>query len=205
MKSIAEPTTQRHRREETQGRLLKAALNVFSRRGYERATIDEIVHEAGFSKGAFYVHFESKEDLFWKMFEERILRQQQAFRDAVKPGVQALEILRRVLQAVFDLERYDPAWPAMFAEFLAHATRNERIRERLAAMLQSWRDLTAATLVAERDSGRLREDLDIEFVSAALVAVVEGILAQSRLAPETVRLEEAIDPLARLMAQWIEP
>ncbi len=205
MKSIAEPTTQSRRREETRGRLLKAALNVFSKHGYERATIDEIVHEAGFSKGAFYVHFESKEDLFWTMFEERIGRQQQAFRDAVIPGVSAEEVLRRVLNGVFDLERQDPAWPAMFVEFIAHANRNEKWRSRLADMLQGWRDLTATTLVAERDAGRLRKDLDIEFVSAALVAVVEGILTQSRLAPDKVRLEKIVVPLARLMAQWIEP
>lgn len=205
MKSIAEPTTQRRRREETKGRLLQAALNLFSKHGYERATIDDIVHEAGFSKGAFYVHFESKEDLFWTMFEERMARQQQAFRDAVIPGADAVEILRRVLQAVFDLERTDPAWPAMFAEFIAHASRNPRVRARLAAMLQGWRELTAATLVAERDAGRLRKDLDIEFVSSALVAVVEGILTQSRLAPDVIPLDKAIDPLARLMAQWIEP
>ena len=43
---------------------MEAALGVFARHGYERATVDEIVREAGYSKGAFYVHFESKEDLF---------------------------------------------------------------------------------------------------------------------------------------------
>lgn len=205
METIAEPTPQRRRREETRGRLLQAALGVFSRNGYERATIDEIVHEAGFSKGAFYVHFESKEDLFWTMFEERIGRQQQAFRDAVIPGVSAEEVLRRILKGMFDLEQQDPAWPAMFVEFIAHAARNEKWRCRLADMLRSWRDLTAATLVHERDAGRLRKDLDIEFVSAALVAVVEGIISQWRLTPDEVRLDKMVKPLARLMAQWIEP
>lgn len=206
METVTEPNATQHRRgSDTRQRLLEAALSVFARHGYERATVDAIVREAGFSKGAFYVHFGSKEDLFWTMFEERMVRQQQAFRDAVAPGAPARETLRRVLHAVFSLERADQAWAAMFAEFLAHASRNHRVRERLAAMIQSWRDLTAATLVAERDAGRLRRDLDIEFVAMALVALVEGILTQARLAPEKVDLARTVDPLANLMAQWIEP
>ena len=206
METVAETTNAQHRRREnTRQRLLEAALSVFARHGYERATVDQIVHEAGFSKGAFYVHFERKEDLFWTMFEERMVRQQQAFREAATPGAPVRDTLRAVLRAVFDLERQEPAWPAMFAEFLAHASRNHKVRERLAAMIQSWRDLTAQTLAAERLAGRLRQDMDIEFVSMALVAVVEGILTQARLSPDEVRLEEIVDPLARLLAQWLEP
>lgn len=197
--------TQRRRGSDTRQRLLEAALNVFARRGYERATVDAIVQEAGFSKGAFYVHFGSKEDIFWTMFEERMARQQQAFRDAVAPGGPARDTLRRVLHAVFTMERDDQAWPAMFAEFLAHAGRNQKVRERLAAMVQSWRDLTSATLTAERDAGRLRRDIDIDFVATALVALVEGILTQARLAPEKLDLAKTVEPLASLMAQWLEP
>ena len=74
---------QRRRREETRAKLLEAATSILARSGFERATLDEIVREAGFSKGAFYVHFESKDDLFWAMLEERISRQQEAFRRAV--------------------------------------------------------------------------------------------------------------------------
>lgn len=206
METVAKTANaQRRRRENTRQRLLEAALSVFAQRGYERATVDAIVQEAGFSKGAFYVHFESKEDLFWTMFEERMVRQQQAFREAAVPGTPVRDTLRRVLQAVFDLEREEPTWPAMFAEFLAHASRNHKVRERLAAMIESWRDLTAQALAAERQAGRLRQDMDIEFVSMALVAVVQGVLTQARLSPDQVRLEEIVDPLANLLAQWLEP
>ena len=81
MTTATTPAARKRRsRGETRQRLLDSALAVFARNGYERATVDEIVREAGFSKGAFYVHFESKEDLFWEMLQERIDAQQEMFR-----------------------------------------------------------------------------------------------------------------------------
>jgi len=48
----------------TRERLLDSALNTFLRKGYAGATIDAISENAGFSRGAFYAHFTSKEDIF---------------------------------------------------------------------------------------------------------------------------------------------
>jgi AcrR family transcriptional regulator len=45
-------------------RLIEAARRVFLERGLDRAKVEEITREAGLSKGAFYLHFESKEDAF---------------------------------------------------------------------------------------------------------------------------------------------
>ena len=90
MVTTTEPVPKRRRREETRQRLMESALGVFARNGYERATVDEIVREAGFSKGAFYVHFEAKEDIFWAMLEERTKHLQEAFREAAhKDGAPA--------------------------------------------------------------------------------------------------------------------
>src|SRR5439155_20331168 len=44
--------------------LVAAAAKVFARRGYAGSSMDQIAKEAGFSKGALYWHFDSKEDLF---------------------------------------------------------------------------------------------------------------------------------------------
>src|SRR3954467_6825766 len=52
--------------------LLAAALRVFARRGYRDAGVDEIAAEAGYSQGALYWHFSSKEELLTALLEERI-------------------------------------------------------------------------------------------------------------------------------------
>src|SRR5258706_6443215 len=49
---------------QTRERLLEAATLVFSRRGFDAASVEEIAEEAGYSKGAVYSNFASKEELF---------------------------------------------------------------------------------------------------------------------------------------------
>ncbi|HZD71914.1 MAG TPA: helix-turn-helix domain-containing protein, partial [Actinomycetes bacterium] len=48
-----------------------AARRVFARRGYHDASVEEVAEEAGFSKGAVYSNFTSKEDLFVTLLEQR--------------------------------------------------------------------------------------------------------------------------------------
>ncbi len=205
MTAVTQDTTKHQRRQETRRRLIEAALLVFAHQGFERATVDEIVREAGFSKGAFYVHFESKEDLFWEMLEERISRQQEAFRQAVDESRPLAENVRTILTGVFQLVRDDPLWSSLFVEFAAHATRNEKVRERLAAMYARWRALIVEMLNAGREAGRVRKEIDPQFIASLLIAVVEGSVMQSRLAPDTVRLDELVGPLSRTLAGWLVP
>src|SRR6266702_3057167 len=59
------------RTQETRDKLLRAAEEIFVRDGYEGTQLAEIASAAGRSKGALYGHFESKEDLFLALFEQR--------------------------------------------------------------------------------------------------------------------------------------
>ena len=184
---------------------MEAALGVFARNGYERATVDEIVREAGLSKGAFYVHFEAKEDIFWAMLEERINRQQEAFREAADTALPVAKNLQLILSSLFALAHEEQQWSALFMEFVAHASRNQKVREQLAAMYRSWRNFAIESLNAGREAGLVRQDIDVEFVASVLVAVVEGIIMQSRLAADSFKLEAMAEPLSRLLAEWLEP
>ena len=58
-------------RARTRSGLLEAAHRVFVRRGFHAATLDEIADEAGYTKGAVYSNFASKEDLFFAVYERR--------------------------------------------------------------------------------------------------------------------------------------
>lgn len=193
----------RRRPEETRGRLMEAATSVFARSGFDRATVDEIVREAGFSKGAFYVHFESKEDLFWAMLEERISSHQEVFLSVLDDNEPMQENMRRILAAVFGLAREDPLWGSLFMEFVAHAARNEKVRLRLSTMYERWRELIVAMLTHGRETGHIRKEIDLQFIATILIAIVEGAVIQSRMAPERVRLEELIDPLAATLTGWL--
>src|SRR4030081_2011237 len=63
------------RRAQTRTRLLEAAARVYARRGFDGATIDEVAEEAGFTKGAVYDHFGSKEKLLLALLDEHLAKQ----------------------------------------------------------------------------------------------------------------------------------
>lgn len=205
MDAVLKEPPKRRRREETRERLLEAATGVFARQGFDRSTVDEVVREAGFSKGAFYVHFESKEDLFWAMLKERIDRQHEAFNEAIDFAKPVSDNVRTILHAVFDLVEDDPFWASLFMEFGAHAARNEKVRERLAALYDGWRELLVQMLTAGRDAGRIRNDIDIAFTTTVMIAAVEGSVIQSSLSPDSVRLKELVEPLTDLFVQLLSP
>src|SRR2546425_8931735 len=90
-------TTQAARRQATRGRLLEAAFTVFASHGYTGATVDAIVKDAGFSKGAFYFHFSSKEEVFLEVLWSRARSEEQALRAAGEGASnRPLELLRGV-------------------------------------------------------------------------------------------------------------
>lgn len=206
MTSATTPTATKKRRsrEETRQKLLDAALQVFARNGYERATVDEIVREAGFSKGAFYVHFETKEDLFWEMLEERITAQQETFRQVVDASLSVAENERRILEQAFNMSAH-PLGPAVILEFTAHGMRNEKVREQLARMYERWHTFVAETLTAGQELGVVRKDIDLSLLASTIMALFEGSMIQSHFAPENLRLDRKVDDLSALIAELISP
>jgi AcrR family transcriptional regulator len=58
----------------TRAKLLASARTVLAREGYENASVDRIAEEAGFSKGAFYSNFDSKEEIFLELLETHSMR-----------------------------------------------------------------------------------------------------------------------------------
>jgi AcrR family transcriptional regulator len=67
--------TRAERAARTRRLLMQAASKVCAKHGLERASIDEVAEEAGFTKGAFYANFRSKEELFLAMLDERFSEQ----------------------------------------------------------------------------------------------------------------------------------
>jgi TetR/AcrR family transcriptional regulator, fatty acid metabolism regulator protein len=55
---------------DTRYRILSAAINIFSKKGYYNTRVDEIVEAAGTSKGGVYFHFPSKQDIFLGLVDE---------------------------------------------------------------------------------------------------------------------------------------
>jgi AcrR family transcriptional regulator len=67
-----ERLTREEKKARTRAQLIDAAATVFARRGFMAASLDEVAEEAGLTKGAVYSNFDSKEELFEAVIEDRL-------------------------------------------------------------------------------------------------------------------------------------
>ena len=63
-------TARQVKAQQTKKKILETALDLFSKKGFDQVTVDEIVNASKTSKGAFYVHFNSKFEIFLEKFKE---------------------------------------------------------------------------------------------------------------------------------------
>jgi TetR/AcrR family transcriptional regulator, transcriptional repressor for nem operon len=188
--------------EQTLQRLLVAARDVFAARGYERATVDEIVGQAGLSKGAFYNHFQTKEEVFLHVLERRGEGNRQRFLEVCRAPCAPADRALCVVETIIGYALEDPAWPALQIEFMAHAIRTPVIGERLARLDAEWRTLIADLLRGDSDDSESTSAVDVDTIALYLVALLDGLIMQAHLdpvlfAPATVR-----DRLRPLLHAW---
>ena len=86
----------------TRGRILDAALNVFSRKGYYDTRMDEIVDESETSKGSIYFHFPNKERLFLALVDQFADLLERRVREAIEPLPKGMKRVRMALQVCLE-------------------------------------------------------------------------------------------------------
>jgi AcrR family transcriptional regulator len=127
------------RKAQTRAALLGAAARVYAARGFGGATLDEVAAEAGFTKGAVYGHFGSKENLLLALMEEhlaaQVVEQVALFDRDRSTWERPLAGSARWMQQIDE----DPDPFRLFVELWTYAQRDERLRTRLAGGLQMLR------------------------------------------------------------------
>src|SRR5437588_6718205 len=110
MQAVVEKLTPERRRELTRTTLIDAAADVFAKRGFHAASLEEIAETAGFTRGAIYKNFENKEELFYAVIERRIDDQLTRFREALREDRDAALDPGRLATIWEDMLAFDSDW-----------------------------------------------------------------------------------------------
>lgn len=139
MSAPAHPTTRR--RENTRAQLVAAAAEVFADKGVAAATVDDLVAAAGYTRGAFYSNFSTKEEVFYELFDklaETLLAQARAVLAEASPllgppdpdrpacGLDDMPDLMEVVREA--LHPYGRQWYVLQTEYSLLALRSEEAR-----------------------------------------------------------------------------
>jgi len=124
--------------ESTKRKLHRAALRIFARHGFEAASIEDIAAEAGYTRGAFYAHFQSKEDLFFAMLEDQSHFHAERLKRALRRATNDDERLN-VLREYYVGRVTDIDWSILTLEFKLYAFRHPRLKAKLAERYRNIR------------------------------------------------------------------
>jgi AcrR family transcriptional regulator len=175
------------RSEETRTKITEAAIKLFSARGYNKASVDDICEEAGISKGAFYHHFESKQALFLALLDgwlQTIDSAIEASRDKTAP-----ETFMQMTEAFPYLFETAGEGLPMFLEFWLQASRDKKVWDASIAPYRRYHKYFTSLIKKGVEEGSFA-DVDPELAARMIVATAMGLLLQSLLDPKGAKWEK---------------
>jgi AcrR family transcriptional regulator len=177
---------------ETRTRLMDAAERVFLRRGLQGSSVEEIVAEAGFTRGAFYSNFKTKEELFVELLQDRIYRRyaEMAEEAQEQPGTPR-ERLRWGIERVRDVQKPEGGNVLfrLWLECLTQAARDKEFRKLAATFWSGNRGiLTEQTKATFKELGR-KPPLPPKQIATAMIALDVGLAVQHLVDPDEAPLD----------------
>jgi AcrR family transcriptional regulator len=176
--------TRQEQKTQTRERLIDAAAEVFARRGFMAASLDEVAAAAGYTKGAVYSNFSSKTDLFIALIERRI-------------EVESARIASHLDEtggtmpedgASSDPER-ELRWVMLAIEFWLYAMRDDRARQAMAGQYERARTMAAGYIETLYRSAGKEPLLPPRDMAIAIEAFSTGLALQWALDPEHVSMD----------------
>jgi AcrR family transcriptional regulator len=179
------PLSRAERREQTRDDLIEAADRAFVDGGFHATSLDQIAAAAGYTKGAVYSNFASKEDLFFAVYERRAAVAEAQMVELFEGDAAAG--LDRISADTSGRVNRDDGWLAVFFEFWAHVIRHPELRGRFAAIHRRLQEPVAAALE------RVAAERGVELPEAALPLAVASGAMQIGLALERLTQPEVVD------------
>jgi len=177
--------TRAERREQTRDDLIVAADRLFTQGGFHATSLDQIAAAAGYTKGAVYSNFDSKEDLFFTVYERRVAEAEAQMRELFAGDAAAG--LERISADTAGRINRDDGWLAVFFEFWAHVIRHPELRGRFAAIHRRLQEPAAGALE------RVAAEHGTELPEAALPLAVAAGAMQIGLALERLTQPDVVD------------
>jgi len=184
------------RSEETRSKIISSAIKLFSTRGFNAASVDDICKDAEISKGAFYHHFESKHALFLALLDgwlQTIDNAIELSKDKTAPEtfIQMTEGFPYIFATAGE------GLP-MFLEFWLQASRDEKIWQASITPYRRYQKYFTSLIKKGVDEGSF-VDVDSELTARMIISMAMGLLLQSLLDPKGAKWEKTAREITTMM------
>lgn len=191
----------------TRSKVVKAALSVFSSKGYAAATLDDVAAAANVTRGAIYWHFKSKADLYNTLTDELSARGAGLVQQAVAEGGTLPEILRRVFVRQCALIEEDKEARAVMELAMFKTGLDPDLQAGRKKQLKAGSALLEGITVAMQqgiDMGILRNDLDPADMARAFIAFESGAIQLWLSTPRAFSLKASAESFADILIAGLQ-
>jgi AcrR family transcriptional regulator len=178
-------TKHQARTEETQAKILDAAEALFSEQGFENTQLEEVAARAGYTRGAIYAHYASKEDLFLALMEHRVLSKFIAMRRVIEAEP---EVSKRpgMFKSWIATQVGENTWGTLMLEFKLYALRRPGSREKLQHMYDLLFKSSGSDFIEVLFGGNLdkKKRAAIERRLSIMGAIQSAVILESHFRPK---------------------
>ncbi len=192
-----ERLTRRERQAQTRERLIEVASDELIRHGYRRTSLERVAEAAGFSKGAVYSNFSSKEELVLAVLDRRFLHHLDRLRDDLQAAPETPGDRLGVVTRWWADSISEPGWGALIFDLAGHSADKPEILDQLRQREHKIVRNVAMLVADEAQRFDIQLPMSVEAVATVLVSLGSG-LAFSRQIDSTTPTEVMTD-LARLV------
>lgn len=179
--------------------IIQAAMEVFKKKGYEPATMRDIVEETGMSRGWVYLYFSSKEEIFRAMvdaLDEQNDQHVQRLLEETGSVWEALNVILTIQEQ--ELEgNMDPMVPVLY-EYFVGGWREETRRAYLMERYEKQSKRIHSFFQEGIKRGEFQPELDIDLIAKFIFGYMEGLLVHAQvLGGKNLRVKEQMNFLRR--------
>lgn len=167
----------------TKEKILEAGMELFSQKGYDATSIQEICEKAGVSKGAFFHYFPSKELFFLEILDnwlKNLLKSIEQFTGEIEDPYLTIVNMSKIFKDIF---RESRSKFLLYIEFLRVGLRDNKILEKLASYFDFYTEYFSNLIKRGVEKGYFA-NTDPKVVSKVLIAYALGIIEQELFSPQ---------------------
>lgn len=154
--------------------ILAAALEVFSRRGFHEARMDEIAAAAGVGKGTLYEYFASKTELFQEMFRANLQRLLERLKAEMASETSPLAKLQRLLELHYQFASESQDLTKLSLDF-GHHNFNQEFRQWIVQHQRDKIELIKGLVRAGQEQGEIKAELDPHAVTMVVLGAIHSL------------------------------
>jgi AcrR family transcriptional regulator len=195
--------TRRESQQRTRVKLIESAEQVFVRAGFDAASVEQIAEEAGFSRGAFYSNFASKDELFLELLDKKRIETQSVMDGVFREKKDGNARFRAARRWYAD-QGEQRTWTVLKTEFNLRALRKRALRKRLGALWRQEVEAYSGLLAQYFLEAGLKPAESPRTIAVALMAAAQGLGLLSLIGSDSA-LESTIAESRKLAFDRLVP